>query len=84
MSVVVKLKEAIRIAEREYKSKVIEMGDCGDSWAFGFEADKDKMDGWILLVEKKSGNMDFVLPAFFAESIIAGKIIYRRIDYSEK
>lgn len=72
----VTLKEAHKIAEETFQGEVVGTGDCGRYWGFG-------SDGWILLVDKESGDAEFVLPAFFAQSLDSGAITYRLIDYLE-
>lgn len=70
------LKEAREIAEETFQGEIVGTGDCGRYWGFG-------ADGWILLVNKESGDSEYVLPAFFAQSLESGAITYQLIDYSE-
>ena len=74
------LQEAIKIAETERKSKVVGAGDCGDKWMFTFEADVNKTDGWVLFVNKENGEVNFILPVLFVESLARGEITCTHMD----
>ena len=66
-------KEAVQLAERERKSKVLSAADCGDRWAFDFEDDAGKMDGTSLFVYKSDGKSEIFCPAEFMYAVADGK-----------
>lgn len=68
------LEEAIRIAEAERHNKVVEIGDCGDKWAFGFEDDIGLTDGIPIFVYKQDGRCEYFCVGAFMHLLTEGKI----------
>ena len=79
-----KLSEAKQLVQEWRKSEANSAGDCGDRWAFSFEADNDCLGGLIALVDKNSGEVEALSTAEFMYALIDGKISYNRIDVEEE
>lgn len=60
------LSEAIKIAEQERGSKICEIKDCNDRWAFAFEEDKNSFDSIPAFVFKLDGRFEpFYISDYF-------------------
>lgn len=80
---VVKLKEAIQLAEHERKSKVVGAADCGDRWAFSFDDDVGKTDGMPMFVHKSDGKSEIFCPAEFMYAVAEGQAVCEIVPLPE-
>ena len=68
----VTLKEAVKIAERERRSKVCEIKDCNDRWAFVFECDVNCFDAIPVFVFKSDGRCEPFYVSEFLDILASG------------